>query len=88
MCPKIESEKINLKANPFIFKYFFIFPINHINYKTFSVVFTGVQVANVYETPDKEFFSARVWFNKGHKKQGKLIEHQFDKVNVNNWAWC
>ena len=44
--------KVGLKTKPFIFKYFFICPIKRINEKNFSLVFTGVQVTDVYETID------------------------------------
>ena len=58
--PTNSIKKDYLKTKPFIFEYCYIFPIQKINDKTFSLVFTGVQVANMYETQDKEVF-VRDW---------------------------
>ena len=32
--------------------------------------------------------SVRACFYKVDEEKVEMIEHQFDIVNVNNWAWC
>ena len=84
--PTNSIRKDVLTTKPFIFKYIYIFHISHINNKTFSLVFTGVLVSDVYETPDKKLVCVRDWFYKIHEEQSKRIEHKFDIVNVHDWA--
>ena len=61
-----------------------MFPIRHINDKTFSLVFPGVQVSNAYEALDQKVVSVRALFYKFHEEKGEMIDHQFDIVNVSD----
>ena len=69
--PTNRIRKDFLTTKPFIFKYFYICPIRHINYKTLSLVFPGVQYANVYEKPDKNYFVLELGFIKLTKSKVK-----------------
>ena len=63
-------------------------PIRHIKDKTFSLLFPGVQVSNEYEALNQKIVSVRALFYKVDEEKGEVIEHKFEIVNLNDWAWC